>query len=147
MNINNLSTAEEKLKYEDAVFVKTKGASMRPLINSKKDLAVLKKADKSPKKNSVVLFKKNGILILHRIRRISGDEYIMRGDNNAFYEYGVKNTDIIGELKAVIKNGKYKEIEKSLYLRRIYPFLNTLFFPLKFIYSKLLKLKRKDFFK
>ncbi len=147
MNINDLSTAEEKLKYEDTVFVKTKGASMRPLINSEKDVAVLKKAGESPKKNSVVLFKKNGILILHRIRGISGDDYVMRGDNNAFYEYGVKGADILGELKAVIKNGKYKEIERSFFLRRIYPFLNTLFFPLKFVYSKLMKLKRKDFFK
>ena len=62
MNINDLSTAEERLKYEDAVFVKTKGASMRPLINSKKDVAVLKKADKSPKKNSVVYLRKTVFL-------------------------------------------------------------------------------------
>ena len=50
MNINDLSTAEEKLKYEDAVFVKTRGASMRPLINSERDLAALKKRIKALKR-------------------------------------------------------------------------------------------------
>lgn len=147
MNISDLSKAEEMLKTADTVFVKTKGASMRPLINSEKDITVLKKAEDFPKKNSVVLFKKNGKLILHRIRRISDSKYTMRGDNNAFYERGIKREEIIGELKAVIKNGKYKDIDKSVFLKRIYPFLITLFFPAKYIYSKFLKLKRKDFFK
>ncbi len=91
-----LSVIEEKLKMGGTVTFKPKGTSMLPMLRPGKDSVTIKREDRISK-NDVVLYKrKNNQFVLHRIVRKTKDKYVMRGDNQWFFERGVSREMIIG---------------------------------------------------
>ena len=122
------------------------GNSMRPMIRPNKDTIVIRKVDRPLKVNDVVFYWNNTEYILHRIVKVKKDGYVIRGDNNIYNEYDIKDKHIIGILSGFYKNDKYIDCEKSFkykcyvqFNRRTY-YIRYLFRILKI---KLAKLKKK----
>ena len=58
------------------------------------------------KKYDVVLYKRDNKYILHRILKVLPDGYIIAGDHNVFIETDIKDKDILGVMKRVVRDGK-----------------------------------------
>src|SRR5690606_39190779 len=71
--------AKEHLNLGQEVELKVMGNSMLPFYKHDQTIVTLKKAE-SYQKLDVVLFEYEGHTILHRIIKIKGDNYVIRGD-------------------------------------------------------------------
>lgn len=116
----------ETLKFEDVlerhgVLVYTNvGTSMMPLLRQGRDLMeIRKKGTERCKKYDVVLYKRNGRYILHRILKVRAKDYVIAGDNNYFLEYGITDEDILGVLTGVVRDEKRIDVETDR-LYRLY---------------------------
>ena len=110
-----LSTASEVLKVEKEVSVLTSGCSMQPMLRQHRDVVTVKRVDRELRKGDAVLYPgKDGRFILHRIVKIKNGEFIIRGDNNYFTEYGIKKENIVGLIKEFYRDGKYINCETDL---------------------------------
>lgn len=102
------------------------GISMLPLIRPGVDSVVLVKANSVKVGDAVFYQRDNGQFVLHRIVKLKNGGYVMCGDNQFFYEYGITDKHILAKMKAVIKDGitidenskEYKKYIKRLPRRR-----------------------------
>jgi hypothetical protein len=98
---------EEELQRHGVLVYKNVGYSMMPLIRQQRDLVeIVKKQPGRCRKYDVVLYRRNGKYILHRILKVLPDSYVIAGDHNYVLEHGVKDDQIIGVLKAVVRDGR-----------------------------------------
>lgn len=117
------STFEEELKEKGVLVYTNVGTSMRPLIRQGKDVMIIKSFDNccKLKKMDVPLYKReNGQYVLHRIIKVTKDGYVIRGDNTYSNEYGVTDSQILGVLSGVIRNGKEISVNSLGY--RVYSY-------------------------
>lgn len=116
------STFEEELKEKGVLVYTNVGTSMRPLIRQGKDVMIIKSVDTGKlKKMDVPLYKReNGQYVLHRIIKVNKDGYVIRGDNTYSNEYGVTDSEILGVLSGVIRNGK--EISVNSFGYKVYSY-------------------------
>lgn len=132
--------AEELLKTQDEVMTRTKGASMRPLLRQGRDIVVIKRPQFPLKAGDVPLYRVKGKeeLVLHRILKVRGDgTYIIRGDNLFLKEY-VKESQIVGVMKAFYREGRYCDCEKSRKYK-LYIVLNRVSYPLRYLWKCMLR--------
>lgn len=129
------STFEDELMKHGYIVYTNKGVSMLPLLRENKDVMVIEKKEEGQLKNhDVVLFKrKNGQYVLHRILEVRSDDYWIVGDNCIYGEY-VKEEQIIGVLKSVVRDGKKISVDCLNY--RIYVWIWCLLFPVRIRYKK-----------
>ena len=108
----------EEILDRDGVLVYTNvGTSMMPLLRQWRDIIEIRKKEPGLcKKYDVVLYKRNGQYILHRILRVLPSGYLIAGDNNYFVEQDITDVDILGVMKRVIRNGKNITMDNPLYL-------------------------------
>lgn len=101
------------------VMIKPEGYSMYPLFVPKRDMAVITKADTTElKRGDVVLYRRwdsSGILVLHRIVRITPKGFYMVGDNQTDIEGPLQAEQIHGKLIEIIRNGKLISVENVFY--------------------------------
>lgn len=117
------STFEEELKEKGVLVYTNVGTSMRPLIRQGKDVMIIKSFDNccKLKKMDVPLYKReSGQYVLHRIIKVNKDGYVIRGDNTYSNEYGVTDSQILGVLSGVIRNGKEISVNSLGY--RVYSY-------------------------
>lgn len=122
------STFEEELKEKGILVYTNVGTSMRPLIRQGKDVIIIKSVDNccKLKKMDVPLYKReNGQYVLHRIIKVTKDGYVIRGDNTYSNEYGVTDSQILGVLSGVIRNGKEISVNSMGYKVYSYFWLYT----------------------
>ena len=83
------------------------GTSMRPFISPKGDTVYLASCEKGDvKKGDILLFKRNnGSVVLHRVRRVDGDKYIMNGDAQNWCE-STDHEHVIARVIEYTHNGK-----------------------------------------
>lgn len=95
----------------------SKGKSMLPLIKEGRDVLVIKKYKGNVRKWDIVLVKRpSGRYLLHRIIKIhKNGTYTLCGDNNIISDVGIKDSDIIGILVAIITNGKKNNLTSLMY--------------------------------
>lgn len=96
---------EEILSSGDTLVYTNVGRSMMPLLRQRRDLLIIEK--KPPgrlKKYDVPLYKRGNKYILHRIVKVTEDGYVIIGDNNIFYEYDIKDDQILGVLTGFVRN-------------------------------------------
>lgn len=132
----NLNVAES-LEISDEVAVLTRGASMRPMLREHRDLTIIKRLNCKPRRGDVLLYRKQGFdfLVLHRVIRVKKQGYIIRGDNNYYTEYDVKDSDIVGILEEFYRDGKYFNCKNSLrYHIYVFWILNSYF--IRYFYIK-----------
>ncbi len=131
-----LKNAEELLKTQDEVMTRTKGASMRPLLRQGRDIVVIKRPQFPLKAGDVPLYRvrEKKELVLHRILKADKDgTYIIRGDNLFLKEY-VKESQIVGVMKAFYRDGRYCDCEKSRKYK-LYIILNRASYPLRYLWK------------
>ena len=136
MGETELKNAEELLKTQDEVMTRTKGISMRPLLRQGRDIVVIKRPQFPLKAGDVPHYRVKGKeeLVLHRILRVKNDgTYIIRGDNLFLKEY-VKESQIVGVMKAFYREGRYCDCEKSRKYK-LYIVLNRVSYPLRYLWK------------
>lgn len=90
------------------------GGSMLPFLSPERDFVYLNKVSRTLKKGDIVLYKrKNGNYVLHRIKKIKGDEFLLIGDRQSELECGIKREDILALCTEAKRNGRIIN-EKSL---------------------------------
>lgn len=76
------TTVERELEAKGRTVIQTTGVSMEPLLHNRKSSVVLVRPERALRKNDVVLFKRRGEYVLHRIIRLLPDgRYVIKGDN------------------------------------------------------------------
>ena len=105
----NKTTNYKELLEKDGTLVQFPiGYSMLPMLRQKRDTVVIKRINRKPKKNDVVLYlRDDGRYILHRIIKVKNNGYIIRGDNCYFNEYDITDKHIIGILEGFYKDDEY----------------------------------------
>ena len=113
-------TFEQALAEHGSFVTRAQGVSMQPLIRPGRDLVeISQKGSDRCKKYDVVLYKRDGKYILHRILEVRPHDYVIAGDHQIYKEYGVTDEDIIGVLSAVIRDGKRIPVTDKNYLRYV----------------------------
>ncbi len=136
MQNTNFINSYEALKTNEEIAVLTSGISMRPMLREHRDVVIIGRVSGRLKKNDVPLYRRagSGKFVLHRILKVTEDGYVIRGDNLYRKEYDVKDSDIIGVLKAFYRDGKYYDCLHSRKYR-LYVFLNRASYPLRYIWK------------
>ena len=147
-----MSSFEEELERSGTLVFTNKGRSMLPLLRQNRDLMVIeKKGPERCKKYDAVLFKRGGRYVMHRILRVREQDYYIVGDNCRKGEY-VRDGQILGILKQVVRDGKTIDVEDPAYRRYVhlwcdlYPLRAGLFAlrdGVRFLGRKLKKLLKK----
>jgi len=108
---------EEKLKSGADVSFGPKGTSMLPLIVQGRDSVTMTSPPERLKKYDLPLYRrKNGQFILHRVVDISPDgTYVMCGDNQREWEYGICQSDILAIVKSIKRNGRVIKVDSFMY--------------------------------
>lgn len=126
---------EEQLRQEGFLLKLTKGTSMEPMLREGREQSLIKSPEamgREPQIKDVVLFRrKNGEFVLHRIVRMKGERFLIRGDNT----YGsdlVDRADILGILAGFYRGETFVDCEKDPsyrgYVRR-----RCFWFPLRWL--------------
>ena len=132
-------TTFEELLAQDGRFVYTNvGCSMLPLLRQRRDIIEIRtKGTERCKKYDVVLYKRGGKYILHRVLKVMPKGYWIAGDNCAFMERDVTDDMILGIMTRVRKNGK--NITTNSFRYRCYVHLWCDCYPLRFFILRALK--------
>ena len=98
--------------------IPVKGYSMYPMLVPGRDEAIVQQADVSLlKRGDVVLYRRiQGILVLHRIWRVKGDDFYMVGDNQMELEGPLDKSQICGRLVGFVHNGRRISVTDPFYL-------------------------------
>ena len=108
---------EEQIASGKTVRFGPKGTSMMPLIRQNIDSIVLAKAPEKLKKYDIPLYRRDdGHFVLHRVVGCRKNEYVMCGDNQAFYEYGITNKHILAIAVGMYRGDEYVSFEKKDYI-------------------------------
>ena len=100
-------TFEDLLNKDGYIVYTNVGMSMMPLLRQKRDVIEIKKKEPGRcRKYDVVLYKRRGKYILHRILKVLPNGYIIAGDHNTFTETDITDGRILGVMTRVIRNGK-----------------------------------------
>ncbi len=118
-----MPTLVETLKSGGEVTFTVTGSSMLPMLRHREDTVTLSAVSRKLKKRDIPFYFKGGKYILHRIIKVKESEYIIRGDNCYFTEYGITDNDIIGVVTAFTRKGKAHSVNDVGY--RIYAFLRS----------------------
>ena len=89
------------------------GTSMNPLLKAGRDFALLTKAQLPLSVGDVPLYRRDdGDFVLHRIMEIDENGgYVMCGDNQFVFEYGITDKNIIAIASAFIIDGKIIDVK------------------------------------
>ena len=92
------------------------GMSMRPFISPRGDTVFLIQCSRNEiKKGDILLFKRDkGSVVLHRVRKIKGDTYIMNGDAQNWCEI-INYNNVIAKVFEYEHNGKTIHIDDVFY--------------------------------
>lgn len=131
--IDEKSDVEELLLNGRKIQVSIRGFSMYPLFKPGRDAAFIEPIGiRKIKRGDVCLFRrKNSILVLHRVVRVSKDGVFFVGDNQTEIEGPISVNSVKGYLDGGIRNGKTFYANNLLYrfifggwlsLRSIRPF-------------------------
>ena len=115
---------EEELERSGKLVYATVGTSMNPLIKQDRDLSIIEKPKGRLKKYDVAFYKRpNGQYVLHRVVKVLDDGYVILGDNCVNKEFNIKETQILGVLVSLVRNGKEVDLNSfgyKLYVRARY---------------------------
>lgn len=121
------------------------GYSMYPLFIPGRDAAILQGIKPSElKRGDVALYRRDhGILVLHRVFRISREGFYMVGDNQSVVEGPLQPEQFYGRLVAFVRNGKKISVRHPVY--RLAAGLWLILFPLRPFFFGLSRIVHKYF--
>lgn len=84
-----------------------RGTSMLPLIRQGRDSVALRALDRPPRKQDILFYQRaDGSYVLHRVKAVTPQGLTLWGDNQAFLEPGVQQTQIIGYAARIFREEK-----------------------------------------
>lgn len=90
------------------------GTSMKPLINTKKDIVTIMPLSRDPMVGDIVMFRRaDGKNIAHRVYRVFPDGIQTWGDNCIRADAPIKYDDIYGLVVSISKNGKVYDLDND----------------------------------
>ena len=111
---------EELLQKDGRVMTHVVGSSMLPLLHDRQSIVIVESVQNvPPKRGDVVLYKTNGTYILHRIRKITPNEYLIRGDNTWTTEH-IPPKSILATMTGFYRTPEGKLITKNNLSYRLY---------------------------
>ena len=126
---------EEELERSGKLVYTNVGVSMRPLIKQDRDILIIEKPKGRLKKYDVPLYRRGEQYVLHRVVKVRENDYIILGDNCLRKEYGIKDSQIIGVLTSLVRNGK--EVDFNSFGYKFYSRFWYAIYPLRVIILKL----------
>ena len=111
-------SAVEKVIAENGYIVHSiSGVSMMPLLRQNQDAVHIVPNTERLKRDDIALYKRrDGSLVLHRVVRVKGSEYIIRGDNCINNER-VLESQIIGVAQGIYRDGQYYSCDDETILK------------------------------
>lgn len=142
-NIKQLPTEEyfqiirEQLTLSGKATVRITGTSMKPFLTPIRDVVEIIPPDSSLKRGDIVLFDTHyGRYILHRITRLSNQNFDMRGDNTIHGEKNLPKDFIVGIVSCAVRNGRL--IKRESFIFKIYSIISPIYYTGKTIRHKIL---------
>lgn len=138
----------EKLSVEQIIAQKgywvstVEGCSMMPMLQQGRDVIVVEQKPQKIKKYDVVLIRKEGKLVLHRVVKVYKKGFLFVGDNS-FYKDIISYEQIIGILKEFYQGDKLISVADKSYRRYAFFRVKTYYFRLFFFRLKALFKRRK----
>ena len=116
-NTTSHADLEQLLRDGNIIRIKPQGFSMYPLFIPDRDEALIQQVPiASLKRNDVALYRRDqGILVLHRIVRVTSDGYYMTGDNQYEIEGPLRPDQFRGRLIAFVRNGREISVKNPFY--------------------------------
>ena len=111
----NALSFEEILAAEGSLTYSFHGASMRPLLKQGRDLFIVEKAAPPFSPGQVILFRRGGKYVLHRIIRVEQDRYTALGDNSVIPDENIPPEDILGVMSGFIRKGRRHSVKEPAY--------------------------------
>ncbi|MBQ7999732.1 MAG: S24/S26 family peptidase [Ruminococcus sp.] len=104
------------------------GGSMLPFLSAGRDYVYLEKPEGKLRKGDLVLFRRtNGEFVLHRIKRIKGDEFYLIGDRQYIVEGPVRGEQILAVAVGAKRKGKELTTKSPLWVFYSKVWINTVF--------------------
>ena len=111
---------EELLQKDGRVMTHVVGSSMLPLLHDRQSIVIVESVQNvPPERGDVVLYKTNGTYILHRIRKVTPEEYLIRGDNTWTLEH-IPRGAILATMTGFYRTPEGKLITKNNLSYRLY---------------------------
>ena len=104
--MSEMTSFEDELSRRGVIIHTNKGESMMPLLREGRDVMIIKRPEGRLQRYDVALYKQADKYILHRVLKVKEDGYVMCGDHCTQREYGITDSDVIGVLVGVIRDGK-----------------------------------------
>ena len=108
-----MNKIEDIIEKEGYYISTSVGNSMLPFLRERKDTIVIQKRAQY-KKFDVVLYKRKGNYVLHRIIKVLPETFHIRGDNCYYDEY-VKHNEIIGVMVECYRGEKKVNLNSIFY--------------------------------
>ena len=123
----NNSFEDQLNKYGFLVYTNV-GDSMLPLRRENRELMVIQRKgiDRCKKYEAVLYRRTTGQYVMHRILKVREHDYVLCGDNRWQRETGVTDSQILGVMTAIIRDGKEHRVTSAVY--RLYVHLWCDFF-------------------
>ena len=133
---------EEELERSGKLVYTTVGTSMNPMIKQDRDLSIIEKPKGRLKKYDVAFYKRpNGQYVLHRVVKVLDDGYVILGDNCVNKEFNIKETQILGVLVSLVRNGK--EVDLNSFGYKFYVRARYAHYPVRVIIFRTKRFLRK----
>ena len=111
---------EELLARDGQVTTHVVGTSMLPLLHNRQSIVTVESVSRvPPRRGDVVLYKVSGTYILHRVIRIQGGDYLIRGDNTWVMEH-VPASALLATMTGFYRTPKGRLITRRDCLYRLY---------------------------
>ena len=134
-----MNKIEDIIEKEGYYISTSVGNSMLPFLRERKDTIVIQKQEQY-KKFDVVLYKRNGNYVLHRIIKVLPETFHIRGDNCYYDEY-VKHNEIIGVMVECYRGEKKVNLNSIFY--KLYVCIRVYSYPIRSVFNKI-KIKIKQ---
>lgn len=141
-----MKNIEQELKENGIYITKTSGDSMLPMLVSGRDRVIIIPPKFPLKKYDVPVYRRDGHYTMHRIVHVTGNGYVICGDNRTHLERDIKNEDIIGVLTAFYNGEKLIRCDDIAYIDYCKKICHSL--PLRIIKAKFKRIVSivKEFF-
>ena len=118
------------------------GRSMRPMLREGRDTVRVEACEGRLGRYDVALYARgDGKHVLHRVIRVRENDYVMRGDNCDYDEYGITDDMVIGRLVGFWRGERYVSCDARSY--RLYVRVHTLLYPCRFLRIRTFKFLRR----
>ena len=132
--MDKILSAEEALAQKGMYATTVVGVSMLPLLTERRDTVTVTPLEAPPKKYDVVLFRREGQLVLHRIVGQREGCFLIRGDNCVGCDQ-VEPQQILGVMTAFTRGSKQHSAKALPY--RLYSRLWVASFPIRRLWARI----------